>query len=75
MNVSLGFAAEKTIKYLKSKDVISLKNVKCFINDCCLFIINLLEKLFERGLVGSAFIKSTSIVNPENIVKKSPEAA
>ena len=48
--VIIGFAAERNIIELRRKDVLSQDVIKRFMIDCCLIVIGILEKIFERSL-------------------------
>lgn len=50
-SITIGFAAESSLKELKKQDMIPVGDLKNFMKECRLLVITLLEKLFQRGLI------------------------
>jgi hypothetical protein len=53
--------------------MILVGDLKDFMKECRLLVITLLEKLFERGLTGSSFLKSVGCIDPTSISSTSKE--
>ena len=49
---------------LRKKDIVSSKEISSFQKECRMFIISLVEKLFERMLNGISMLKNVAIINP-----------
>ena len=68
--MTIGFAAERGIMELRRKDVLSQDVINRFMKDCCLIIIGILQKIFERSLNRSSFLEATGCISPESILLK-----
>lgn len=63
----------QAITNLKRKDVVTNKEIQNFKDGAWTFLIEMLSKLFERSFLGSVFLKSASIFDPEIINEQSKE--
>ena len=66
-SITIGFAAESTVKELKRQDKVPVGELTHFMKECRTLVISLLEKLFARGLTGSSFLKSVGCIDPLSI--------
>ena len=62
--INTRFAGLVKVEKFKRKDVISITQMKNFMKDICQFIIAVLEKMFEKSIMGS-LVKDANIFNPD----------
>ena len=72
-NVEIGFAADHTIKQLKTKDVISSSTETEFREQCVTFVRSMIVKMLDRSPIDIAFLRYTAIFNPSNLVSVKKE--
>ena len=63
-SINIGCAARNAILELTKKDIVNSKKISSFQKECRMFIISLVEKLFERMLNGISMLKNVAIINP-----------
>ena len=66
-SLTIGFAAEHTMKELKRQDNILIGELKNLMKECRMLVITLLEKLFARGITGLSFLKSVGCIDQLSI--------
>ena len=69
----LGFQAEKELKSLLQKDLITFHSVSQFKKDACLLVTKLLGKLLEKTPLNSSVIRNSAVLKPLNIINESAE--
>ena len=62
--INTRFAMLVKMEKFKRKDVISITQIKNLMKDICQFIIAMLEKMFEKSILGS-LVKDANIFNPD----------
>ena len=70
-DIEVGFATEHTIKTLLQKDTVTKSSVREFRKGCQTFVRSMIEKIFERSPITSAFLKAAAVFDPANLVSKS----
>ena len=66
--MNLGFAVDQTIQKENKSDAVSLSIIKEFKKGCQRYIIATLLKLFERSPIGSNILRSTSVLDPSEMI-------
>ena len=62
--INAAFAVLDAVEKLKRKDVVSATQIKNFMKDIRKIIIAMLEKIFEKSILGSSFVRGAIIFNP-----------
>ena len=63
-NMQTGFGVEENLRKLKSKDVVTHRQICAFKEEAQVFVVTMLNKLFERCPLVSNVIRSTAIFDP-----------
>ena len=66
--ISVGFATEKSLSNLMKKDLVDVKKVKEFMKKCRMFLVSMLQRIFERSPFQSTVVRSSRIFDPKVIV-------
>ena len=71
--INAGFAVYDAVEKLKRKDVVSTTQIKNFMKDIRKFIIAILEKIFEKSILGSSLVRAATIFNPDLLLELSKQ--
>ena len=63
--INAGFAVLDAVEKLKRKNVVSTSQIKNFMKDIRKFIIAMLEKIFEKSILGFSLVRAVTIFNPD----------
>ena len=69
--MNAGFAVLDTAEKLKRADVVSTTQIKTLMKHIRKFVIAMLEKIFEKSILGSSLVRATTIFNSDLLVKLS----
>ena len=61
------------VEKLKRKDVVSATQIKNFMKDILKFIIAMLEKIFEKIILGFSLVRAATIFNPDFLLELSKQ--
>ena len=68
-SINIGCAARNAILELTKKDIVNSKKISSFQKECRMFIISLVEKLFERMVNSISILKNAAIINPQKALE------
>ena len=71
--INAGFAVLDAVEKLKRKDIVSTTQIKNFMKDIRKFIIAKLEKIFEKSMLGSSFVRAAIMFNLVLLLKLSKQ--
>ena len=66
--ITIGFAAETSLRELKRQDNIENREVKKLLIDCRSFLISMIQKIFQRSPLKSSVIKNVRVFDPKVMI-------
>ena len=71
--INAGFAVLDAVENLKRKDVVGTSQINNLMKDIRKFIIAMLEKIFEKSVLGSSLVRAATMFNPELLLELSKQ--
>ena len=71
--INAGFAVPEAVEKLKRKDIVSTTQIKNFMKDIRKFVIAKLEKICEKSILGSSFVRAATMFNSNLLLELSKQ--
>ena len=72
-DMNVGFSTTAAIVDLRKKDLVTKKQIADFFSDVIIFLVSLIEKIFERSPISYLIVRYASIFDPKEMISVDAE--